>query len=87
MSQIEFDPSKDAENRRKHGLSLADAEEMDWVTALIVHDERRDYREPRFQAYGTFRGRLHVAVFTPRNGRLRIISYRRANRKEIGRYG
>ena len=49
--------------------------------------DRRDYGEPRLVAVGRI-AELHVTVvFTPRGAKLRIISARRANRKEIARYG
>lgn len=37
---IEFDPKKDSSNRKKHGLSLAMAAQLDWDAALIWVDER-----------------------------------------------
>ena len=87
MQPIEFDPGKDDINRAKHGLSLADAEHLDWEAANIVPDHRFDYGELRSQAYGMLYGRLHVIAFTRRDGRLRVISVRRANVREIRRYG
>ena len=56
-------------------------------TLLVEVDDRRDYGEPRLVAVGRI-AELHVTVvFTPRGAKLRIISARRANRKEIARYG
>jgi uncharacterized protein len=43
--KIEFDPAKDAINRQKHGLSLADATRMDIESAALVPDERHAYGE------------------------------------------
>jgi uncharacterized DUF497 family protein len=87
MVQIEFDPTKDAINRRKHGLSLADAADMDIEAAYVVPDDRRSYGEERLQAYGLINGRLHVLAFTMRGGALRAISLRKANSREVRRYG
>ena len=87
MPPIDFDPAKDVANRAKHGLSLADASNLDWEAANIVPDRRFDYGELRSQAYGMLHDRLHVIAFTRRNGRLRIISVRRANVRETRRYG
>jgi uncharacterized DUF497 family protein len=50
--EIEFDPDKDAANRRKHGLSLADAERIDFDTAIYRPDHRYHYGEERVQALG-----------------------------------
>lgn len=85
--KIEFDPDKDAANRTKHGLSLADAERMDLGTALIDPDRRYAYGEDRFQALGLLDRRLHMLVFTMRGDVLRAISLRKANPREVKRYG
>lgn len=85
--KISFDPGKDASNRAKHGLSLAHAGELDLMTASVLPDDRLDYGEPRWRAYGMMDGRLHMLVFTFRDGTLRAISLRRANARECKRYG
>lgn len=85
--KIEFDPNKDDINRHKHGISLADAALMDIDTAFVVPDDRRDYGETRFQAFGLIRGRLHVLAFTMRGAALRTISLCKANPTEVRRYG
>ena len=36
--QIEFDPTKDASNQLKHGVSLALVDELDWEAALVWVD-------------------------------------------------
>ena len=62
-----------------------------WVfadpTLLVEVDDRRDYGEPRMVAVGRIADRHFTIVFTPRAANLRIISARRASRKEIARYG
>ena len=40
-----FDPAKNAANIAKHGVSLAMASELDWESALLWPDKRRDYGE------------------------------------------
>lgn len=85
--KIDFDPDKDAANRAKHGLSLERAVEIDLRTAVIRPDDRRDYGEPRWRAYGMLDGRIHMLAFTIRAGALRPISLRRANARETKRYG
>jgi uncharacterized DUF497 family protein len=83
---LEWDEAKDAENRRKHGLALANAARLDWTAGEIEQDLRRDYGEPRWRVRAPLEGRLHVCVFTLRNGRRRIISLRKANLRERRRY-
>lgn len=84
--KIEFDPDKDVINRRKHGLSLADAEHMDFDTAVYAPDDRYGYGEDRTRTLGLLDGRLHMLVFTMRGDALRAISLRKANLKEVKRY-
>ena len=84
---IAFDPEKEARNIAKHGMSLARAEEMDMAAAIIREDERFDYGETRYVAFGDIDDALHCLVFTFRGSRVRAISLRKANKKEIGRYG
>jgi uncharacterized protein len=85
--KIEFDLGKDQLNRLKHGVSLAAAADMDFDDALVVPDRRRAYGEDRFQAVGMIGGRLNVLAFTMRDETLRAISLRKANMKELSRYG
>ena len=84
--KVEYDPAKDASNRVKHGISLAEAQRLDWDAALTVPDTRRRDGEERYVATAPLEGRLHVAAFTVRADKLRIISLRKANRREITRY-
>jgi uncharacterized DUF497 family protein len=84
--KIEFDPAKDALNRHKHGVSLALAARIDWLGMLAIPDNRRPYGEERYIAATPIDDRLYVVVFTIRNDTLRVISLRKANRREIKRY-
>jgi uncharacterized DUF497 family protein len=83
---ISFDPRKNERNIAERGLSFELVEEFEWDSALVVEDSRRDYGERRFQALGLIAGRLHALVFTPRAGRVHVISLRKANRREIRGY-
>lgn len=83
---MDKDPKKDRRNISQRGLSLDLAEELDWATALIWEDRRKDYGERRYCVLGLIEDRLHSVVFTPRNGRPRVISLRKANKREVNRY-
>lgn len=83
---ISFDPGKNARNIDVHGISLDQAAEFEWVGAQIREDTRRNYGEQRLQAYGLIGIRIHVLVYTPREGRLHVISLRKANKREVRRY-
>jgi uncharacterized DUF497 family protein len=79
---IEFDPAKDAANRMKHGLSLAEAAEFDFTAAVITIDDRFDYGEVRFRAFTYAEGRGRCLVFAVVDAEtIRAISYRRARRR------
>lgn len=82
-----FDPAKDRINLAKHGVSLALAE---WLFAgphVTIADDRFDYGEVRQVAFGAIRGRLFVCVFVDRGAERRVISLRKANTREVKRYG
>ena len=80
---IEFDPDKDRHNTRKHGISLARAEDMEMEDALVFPDDRKNYGEPRFNAYGEIDGELYAMSFTPRGANSRVISLRRCRPEEV----
>ena len=84
--QITFDEAKDALNKSKHGVSLSEAEKLEWDDALIWQDTRRDYGEVRMIALGVMGARLYCAIFVDRETSRRIISLRKANQKEFDKY-
>ena len=84
--KITFDPTKDAKNCAKHGVSLALAAELEWDTALIWPDERWDYGEPRERALVLRGERLYFVAFVYRASFRRIISLRKATNQEQFRY-
>lgn len=53
----------------------------------VEADDRFDYGEARYRVIGRISGRLFLVVYTPRAGRLRIISIHKANHKEVARHG
>lgn len=84
--RIEFDLSKEASNQEKHGVSLALAAELDWDAALVWFDTRFDYNETRMIALAPRTGILYYVAFVDRGAVRRIISLRRANRREVKHY-
>ncbi|MBV8045984.1 MAG: BrnT family toxin [Paludibacterium sp.] len=57
-----------------------------WDTALITQDGRRDYGEARSIAYAIWGARLYCVVYTDRGRSRRIISLRKANKREAAFY-
>ncbi|WP_396429098.1 BrnT family toxin [Limnohabitans sp.] len=86
MAHIRFDPAKNASNIASRGLSFELVELMEWVTALMEEDTRKAYGERRFLVLGYIGERLHAMVFTPREGKVHVISLRKANSREVKKY-
>ena len=84
--RFEFDPVKDRANQAKHGMSLVLAVELEWEAALVWVDGRFDYRETRMIALAPRTGILYYVAFVDRGTVRRIISLRRANRREVKHY-
>ena len=53
---------------------------------LVQRDKRYDYGEKRYQLMGKIDGRVFVVVYTPRQKAVRIISARKANKREVRHY-
>ena len=84
--KIDFDPEKSCKNNSARQLPFDRAIDFEWETALYVEDVRYAYPERRFVAIGYLEARLHVLCFTPIEGGVRIISFRKANTREVRRY-
>lgn len=80
--EFEWDADKNNRNIRERGLDFNLVRKLDWAQALQVVDSRSDYGEIRFRAMGRINRRLFVCVYTKREDRYRIISLRKANKKE-----
>jgi uncharacterized DUF497 family protein len=82
-----FDPTKDAANRKKHGISLAEGDGvLNDPLALTIEDSSAQ-GEQRFISVGVnVFGQLRVVVYALRGDIARIISVRKAEPKEIRTY-
>ncbi len=81
--RITFDPAKDASNQAKHGVSLGLATQLAWDELLCRPDTRRDYGELREIGYAPIGDRLFCVVFVQRAREWRVVSLRKANRREV----
>jgi hypothetical protein len=86
--EFEWDPKKAASNLRKHGVAFDEASTaFGDQLSITVPDPAHSRREKRFVLIGTSaRERVLVVVHTDRDGRVRIISARRATKKERAQY-
>jgi uncharacterized DUF497 family protein len=82
---FEFDPAKSAANLEKHGIDF-DAAQALWEDDALIVARARLEDEPRWLAVGRIGGRHWTAVYTMRDGAVRIISVRRARGDEIDAY-
>jgi uncharacterized DUF497 family protein len=58
--KLSYDSTKNDSNITKHGLSLSEAELIDWDSAIIWVDYRKDYGEERRIALALINKRLLV---------------------------
>lgn len=85
--KITYDPAKNSANVEQRDLPFDRIADLDWSTAVIVEDTRRDYGEPRYRVFGYIGDRLYAAVFTPRGDAIHVISLRKANSREVKHHG
>ena len=83
IGDIEWDPAKNASNRRKHGISFEEAMEI-FDGPVLSREDDDIHGERRERSYGLMQGVVVVVcvVHTDRSTARRIISARKATRKE-----
>jgi uncharacterized protein len=80
---FEWDERKNRNNLEKHGISFEEAKEIFYGPILTRRDTRRDYGETRSVSMGLLAGVVVIVVaHADRKGNVRIISARRAGKKE-----
>lgn len=86
--RFDWDPAKDAANRAKHGLSFAAASLVfEAADTFTWHDRRHDYGEDRHLVIGELPdGTVVVVAYTRRGTVIRLISARKASRRERRMY-
>ena len=85
--RITYDAAKNDRNVAERGLAFDLVADLDWETALAEEDTRRAYGERRIRVLALLGGRLHAAVITYRDDAVHVISFRKANDREVRRYG
>ena len=71
-------------NIAKHGIDFESVRRFDWATAR--YEQRPRHGEERVFALGYIGNRLHAIAYVERGEVTRIISMRKAKRKEENRY-
>ena len=78
----EWDPAKNRSDFAKHGLDFEDAEQVLDGNCFTVEDRCFIYGERRLITKGLLDGRAVVMAHVQRGDSNRIVSMRRANRRE-----
>jgi len=82
---FEYDPNKSAENKRKHGIDFAEAQEL-WADSELLEIPARTTDEPRWLLVGKIDQKCWSAVITRRGENIRLISVRRSRDEEVALY-
>jgi uncharacterized DUF497 family protein len=82
---ITYDPAKNERNIRERGLPFDRAADFDFATAVFNTEVRKG--ETRRVAVGYLEKRLHLLCYIATPDGIRVISFRKTNKKEAQRYG
>lgn len=83
---ITYDINKNNRNIAERELSFDRVAEFDFESALYAVDDRHEYGETRIVAIGYLESRLHVLCFVETAKGVRVISFRKANSREVKQY-
>ena len=84
---FEWDENKNNSNKQKHRLNFNDTKKVfNDKNKIISVDERKDYKEKRWKIIGEIYGVIISMIFTIRGTKTRIISARKASKKERKEY-
>jgi uncharacterized DUF497 family protein len=84
---LEWDEDKCKRNIEERGIDFADAAEVLVDPNMTLYlDNRRDYGEIRFNAYGLSKDRKIRMCFTLREDKVRVITMFRVHDKEWSKY-
>ena len=85
--RIAWEPAKAKVNFLKHGVRFSDAEGVLYDPMALTCEDERSLEERRFISIGMdYLTRVVVVVFAPRGDTARLISARRASKKERHQY-
>ena len=82
---ISYDPATNERNIRERKLSFERAADFDFSTAVFNTEFRKG--ETRRIAVGYLDGRLHLLCYIPKADGIRVISFRKTNKRESKLYG
>jgi uncharacterized DUF497 family protein len=78
--EFEFDPRKNESNVLRHGIDFVEAQEL-WKSTHVIIPVCEVSGERRYAILGMLEGELHLAIFTWRRHRARLITCHRADQR------
>lgn len=85
MGEFEFDDNKSRANLAKHGIDFEAAQEL-WQDPDLLEIQAKTEGESRFLIIGRIEAKHWSAIVTYREERIRLISVRRARKREVELY-
>ena len=83
--EFEFDDDKSKANLEKHGIDFEAAQQL-WQDPELLEIQAKTEGEQRFLIIGRIGAKHWSAVVTYREERIRLISVRRARKREVELY-
>jgi uncharacterized DUF497 family protein len=84
--RFEYDLNKSVSNKDKHGIDFEEAKAL-WRDDKRTKTPSEFIGEARMMTTAEYDNKMWTAVYTERNGAIRIISVRRARENEVNHYG
>jgi len=85
MDEFEYDAQKSRSNLDKHGIDFETAQAL-WNDPSLLEVRARSEDEGRYLLIGRIGNQHWSAIVTYRDGRIRLISVRRARNTEVALY-
>ena len=82
LYQFEYDENKSKSNKAKHGIDFLKAQKLFESNGLRFYPAMEVCGENRYLISGNIDTKCFTAIFTIRDGKIRIISVRRCRKKE-----
>jgi uncharacterized protein len=79
---FEWDEEKRERNIAKHAIDFVDCQDVFAGPTVSVPDDRLDYGEARFITFGLLGGRVVAVAHTETEEIIRVISMRKATKRE-----
>ncbi len=81
MFEFEWDENKSLSNKKKHGIDFQEATAL-FKKGIKVYIAKELNNEKRYLISNFINGKCYSAIFTVRNGKIRIVSVRRCREDE-----